>query len=134
MVLGCLRNLYFPVLLALGLMVSSVLVGAQTLQPAPEAKAELAPKSEAKSSSAGVLFDPQAHACPQVVQLLKQGGEPAKPLLLWAHGYFTAAYDTDTVGALNAEFITQLTTGLTDYCQKHPSLNLVRAVDALSAE
>lgn len=132
MVLGCLRNLYFPVLLALGLVTSSVLVGAQTPQSAPEA--ELLSKSEAKLPSVGVLFDPQAHTCSQVVQLLKQGGEPAKPLLLWAHGYFTAAYDTDTVGALNAEFITQLTTGLTDYCQKHPGLNLVRAVDALSAE
>ncbi len=107
---------------------------AETLPPASGARPETTPTVPIKAATPEVLFDPVGYTCPHVVQTLKQGGEPAKPLLLWAHGYFTAAYDVDTVGALSPDFAVQLTTGLSDYCQKHPSLNLVRAVEALSAE
>ncbi len=87
----------------------------------------LVPVVEAK-----VVLDPQAHLCTQVVQDLQRGGEPMRTILLWAHGYFSSTYNADEIGSLNAEVTTQLLIGLTDYCQKHPSLSLARAVDALS--
>lgn len=110
-------------------------VAAEAPKSAPVTVPETTPAGKPiDSKTATPAFDPQAYACTQVVQALQQGGDPARTILLWAHGYFSAAYSADEVGPLNTEMSTQLYTGLNDYCQKHPSLNLARAVDALSSE
>lgn len=82
-------------------------------------------------------FDPQAYTCKQLLKDVENSGDNTTALeivIVWAHGYFSAIYSTDTTGALDEKVIPQTAQELVQFCNENPSMNLSRAAKLISSD
>jgi len=97
-----------------------------------EAKAkEKSPPSEEvkKATKKSKPFDPQAYGCQDFVKTLQGDGneEMLGVSIIWLHGYFSSAYGTDEMGALNETNIMEIAQDTAEFCEENPDLNFSRA-------
>jgi hypothetical protein len=93
-------------------------------------------KSE-EASPAFEQFDPQAYTCNQFLKDLEMPsgqGEAAGMALIWLHGFHSAVYGTDEVGALDEKAIGELAKTYGEYCKEHSKENFSRASKKLTEE
>jgi len=82
-------------------------------------------------------FDPQTYTCKQLSKDIENSGDNTTVLeivIVWAHGYFSAIYSTDSTGALDEKVISQTVQDLMQFCNENPSMNLSRAVKLISSD
>lgn len=103
------------------------------------AMAAEAPSSEAKQAakvakeSAG-SFDPQVYTCGAFMKDLEQGSDMAGIALIWTHGYQSAIYGTDEMGALNEETIATIAQEIAEHCAEASDETFSRMSRAITAE
>jgi hypothetical protein len=79
-------------------------------------------------------FDPQSYKCDQFSKDLPAGSQAAGIALIWAHGYQSAVFGTDEMGALNEAAIGQIAEEYSEHCTNNPGDNFARASKALEKE
>lgn len=97
-------------------------------------KEEAVPPEVEKAVESFDQFDPQTYTCAQFTKDLPKGTDNAGVALIWVHGYQSAIYGTDEMGALDEKTIGEIAESYMEYCTKHPSESFSRASKALTKE
>lgn len=82
-------------------------------------------------------FDPQSYNCEKFLADLdspKGQGQEAGMALIWAHGFHSAVYGTDEVGALNEKAAGEFAVQYGTYCKEHKKETFSRAAYNLTRE
>jgi hypothetical protein len=82
-------------------------------------------------------FDPQSYSCGKFIADLespKGQGQEAGMALIWAHGFHSAVYGTDEVGALNEKAAGEFAVQYGSYCKEHKKETFSRAAYNLTKE
>jgi hypothetical protein len=122
-------------------IVSSFIIAAlvSTVISTPVALCEEDEAKPAKEEATEELeqFDPQSYSCAKFLADLespKGSGQEAGMALIWAHGFHSARYGTDEVGALNEEIIGEFAVNYGNYCKEHTKQTFSRAAYILTKE
>jgi hypothetical protein len=120
--------------------------------PAEEAKEEATEKGATKTKAAhektppsdevkkatkeAKTFDPQSYGCKDFMSTLQDGNnvEVLGLSLIWLHGYFSATYGTDEMGALSEENVGQIAQDTAEFCAKNPDMNFSRVAKKIYEE
>lgn len=100
---------------------------------ADEPSSEAKQAAKAAKESAGT-FDPQAYTCGAFMADLEQGSEMAGIALIWTHGYESAVYGTDEIGALNEENVATIAQEIAEYCAEESGETFSRMAHAITSE
>lgn len=106
-------------------------------QPSEMSLSKNAQKNLKKVETTVNHFDPQVYTCKQLMKDIDSSGDNTTALeivIVWAHGYFSAIYSTDSTGALDEKVIPQTAQDLVQFCNENPSMNLSRAVKLISSD
>jgi hypothetical protein len=82
-------------------------------------------------------FDPQSYTCDQFLTDLaspKGSGQEAGMALIWAHGFHSALFGTDEVGALNEKVIGEIAEQYATYCKDNKKETFSRAAYTLTKD